>query len=142
MVPAIARIFKSLFSMPVWVIVWMCFFLIPANLSGFFFLEFESGMWVATLGAGALFINTIILFMNGGFSKALAIPHLIFWGPLEIILLYRYFAVPDLSAAEQNFILIVAVINGVSLVFDVFDTRDWMQGKRDVEGFPGEPVRF
>ncbi len=138
----LARIFKSLFSMPVWVIVWMCLVLIPVNLSGFFFLGFESGIWVALLGAGALGVNTIILFLNGGFSKVLAIPHLVLWGPLQLILLYRYVAAPDVSSTEQAYVLVVLIVNGISLAFDVFDTIEWKRGNRDVVGFPGEPVKL
>jgi len=142
MISTLARIFKSLFAMPVWVIVWMLGFLIPANLSGLFLLDYVSGFWVALLGATAIAINAVIVFANGGFSKVLAIPHLVFWVPLQVILLYRYFTVPDVSNFEQNYILVVFIINGVSLVFDIFDTKEWLRGNRDVVGFEGEPVKF
>jgi len=142
MISTLARIFKSLFAMPVWVIVWMLGFLIPANLSGLFLLDYVSGFWVALLGATAIAINAVIVFANGGFSKVLAIPHLVFWAPLQVILLYRYFTVPDMSNFEQNYILVVLIINGVSLVFDIFDTKEWLRGNRDVVGLEGEPVKF
>jgi len=142
MISTLARIFKSLFAMPVWVIVWMLGFLIPANLSGLFLLDYVSGFWVALLGATAIAINAVIVFANGGFSKVLAIPHLVFWAPLQVILLYRYFTVPDMSNFEQNYILVVLIINGVSLVFDIFDTKEWLRGSRDVVGLEGEPVKF
>jgi len=142
MISTLARIFKSLFAMPVWVIVWMLGFLIPANLSGLFLLDYVSGFWVALLGATAIAINAVIVFANGGFSKVLAIPHLVFWVPLQVILLYRYFTVPDMSNFEQNYILVVLIINGVSLVFDIFDTKEWLRGNRDVVGLEGEPVKF
>ncbi|MEM7214593.1 MAG: hypothetical protein AAF423_03545 [Pseudomonadota bacterium] len=142
MINVILRILKSSFSMPVWVQIWIYIFLIPANFSGLLLLQYESGFWISVLGAGAIAINMVILFLNGGFSKVLAIPHLIFWIPLQIILLYRYFAVPDLSDFEQNYIMIVLVINGISIVFDIYDTKEWINGNRDVVGFPGEPVKL
>jgi len=136
------RIFQSAFSLPVWVQIWMFLFLIPVNMSGLFLLNYESGFWVAILGASALAINTCVLFLNRGFSKVLAVPHLILWGPLQVILVLRYFTAQDLSPFEQNYILVVLVVNGISLVFDVFDTLEWKRGQRDVAGFPGEPVKL
>ena len=131
-----------MFSLPIWVVIWMVAFLIPVNLSGIFLLDYGSGFWVALLGAGAIFVNAGILLLNGGFSKVLAIPHLVLWSPLQAILLYRYFALPNLSDFEQNYILVVLAINGISIVFDIYDTKEWMNGNRDVAGFPGESVRL
>lgn len=140
MAQRIIRIFKSAFSLPIWVQIWMFVFLIPVNMSGLFLLNYQAGFWVAVLGAGALAINTVILFLNRGFSKVLAIPHLVMWGPLQVILLARYFGAPDLNSFEQTYILVVLMVNGISLAFDVFDTLEWKRGARDVAGFPGEPV--
>lgn len=120
----------------------MFLFLIPVNMSGLFLLDVVAGFWVAILGASALAINTCILFLNRGFSKVLAIPHLILWGPLQVILTIRYFTVPSLSEFEQSYILVVLIVNGISLVFDVYDTLEWKRGNRDVAGFPGEPVKL
>lgn len=142
MVDWILRILKSTFSLPVWVIVWIFLFLIPANFSGLFLLNYDAGFWVALLGAGAIAINSIILLLNGGFSKVLAVPHLLLWIPLQAILLWRYFTVPDLSSFEATYILIIVIINGISIVFDFYDTWEWMKGNRDVAGFPGEPVKL
>ncbi|MEM9279524.1 MAG: hypothetical protein AAGA76_13200 [Pseudomonadota bacterium] len=142
MINLVIRILKSSFSMPVWVQIWIYFFLIPANFSGLFLLHYVSGFWIAVLGAGAIFINMGILFLNGGFSKVLAIPHLLFWIPLQIILLFRYLLAPDLSDFEQTYILVVMIINGISIVLDIYDTKEWLNGNRDVAGFPGEPVKL
>ena len=142
MIDLVLRILRSNFSLPFWVILWIYLFLVPANLSGLFLLNYESGFWVAVLGAGAIAINVVILFLNGGFSKVLAISHLLLWIPLQIILFYRYFLVPDLSSFEQNYILIILFINGISIALDIYDTKEWVKGNRDVAGFPGEPVRF
>ena len=51
------RILESLFSLPLWVQVWMLLILIPANVSGLFFLETTSGQWIALLGSGALAVK-------------------------------------------------------------------------------------
>lgn len=141
MINLVQRIFRSLFALPVWVIIWMLVILIPANLSGLFFLDTVSGRWIAGLGGGALAINTVLVLMNGGFSRVLAIPHVIMWGALEILLIYRIFS-ESMASIEFQLTLVVVIINGVSLIFDVIDTRRWYIGERDVIGYEGMPVRI
>ncbi|MEX3011871.1 hypothetical protein [Hoeflea sp. TYP-13] len=139
MIRLFARILTSLLAIPVWVLIWMFVFLIPANLSGFFMLDTVSGKWIAVLGGGALVINTVLVLLNAGFSRVLAIPHLIFWLPLELVLIGRYFAA-DMGEGETRLTLVVLIINGISLGFDFVDTRRWFKGERDVIGFEGEQV--
>jgi len=55
------RIVKSMFSLPIWVIVWIGLFLIPVNFAGFWFLETTSGLAIAVMGAGAIGINLILV---------------------------------------------------------------------------------
>lgn len=137
----IVRITKSFFALPLWVIVWISVFLIPANFAGFWFLDSDVGFWVALLGAGAIFLNFVPVLINGGLSKVLAIPHLVFWVPLEIILLWLLLT-RDLSDGEWWLAVIVVVINGISLGFDIYDTREWWRGNRGVVGYEDEPVRL
>ena len=96
----------------------MLVFLIPANLSGLFFLDTPTGVWITVLGAGALAVNTVFVLVNGGFSRVLALPHVLLWGPLQIILAVRLVSVPA-GGTEWWLALTVFVINGISLVFDV-----------------------
>lgn len=137
----IVRIVRSMFALPVWVIIWISLMLVPANFAGFFFLDTVSGWWIAVLGAGAIIVNLPLVWLNGGMSKVLAIPHLVFWIPLVVILGYRLIAV-DLATPEYALTLVVFVINLISLGFDIYDFFEWRGGNRDVAGFPGEPVRF
>ncbi|MCP4314973.1 MAG: hypothetical protein GY789_02760 [Hyphomicrobiales bacterium] len=141
MIRLFTRIFSSLFAIPAWVLIWMFVFLIPANLSGFFMLDTVSGIWIATLGGGALGVNTVLVLINGGLSRVLAAPHLILWLPLELILVYRAFAA-DMGPGETWLVLIVLIINGVSLGFDLVDTQRWYRGERAVFGFEGKTARL
>ena len=131
----IAQVIQSTFALPAWVLVWILVLLIPANLSGLFLTELPAGWWVAVLGSGALMVNAVIAIANGGMSKALAIPHLLFWLPLELILLHRWLTVADLTPFESTYILIILTINGISLVFDLYDTAQWVRGNRAIVGF-------
>lgn len=93
------------------------------------------------LGMGGILPNIMLLLLNGGMSKVLAIPHLIFWIPLHLILVNLWFSRPGMSDFEQNYLFFILTINSISLVFDVFDANEWRKGNRDVVGFKGEPVR-
>ena len=86
-------------------------------------------------------VNLVPVVVNRGFSRVLAIPHLLFWLPLELILLTRIL-LADMGSAEWSLTMVVLVINGISLCFDVVDARRWWRGERDVVGFEGEPVKF
>lgn len=137
----IVRIVKSMFALPVWVIIWINLLLVPANFAGFFFLDTVSGWWIALLGAGAIIVNLPLIWLNGGLSKVLCIPHLVFWIPLVGILGYRLLTA-DMTSPELQLAAIVFAFNLFSLGFDIYDFFEWRGGNRDVAGFPGEPVRF
>ena len=138
----ITRIIKSCFALPMWVFIWVFFILVPANFSGLFLTHYETGFWVAVLGAVGVLVNIPILFLNGGMSKVLAIPHLIFWISLHIILVNRLFGPTEMGGFEKNYLIIILVINTISLIFDINDANEWRKGNRDVVGFEGEPVRL
>ena len=135
------QIVKSFFALPIWVISWISLFLIPANFAGFWFIGTTTGFWVALLGAGAIIINLGIIWVNRGFSRALAFPHVLLWVPLQIILIK---AIPALNAASMEHTLCMAVltINGISLLFDVTDCWRWWKGDRAITGFPDQKPRF
>lgn len=118
-----------------------CFFLVPANFAGFWYLDTPTGFWVAILGAGAIVLNAVPIWLNGGMSKVLALPHLAFWTPLVFYLGLRLWS-GELSGSEWWLAFIVFVTNGISLGFDLFDTREWWNGKRQVAGYENEPVRW
>ena len=142
MIDWIIRIIKSCFALPKWVFIWVFFILVPANFSGIFLLQYETGFWVMLLGAGGILPNIVLLFINGGMSKVLAISHLIFWIPLHFVLFYLLLNRPDMNGFEQNYLLLILAINTISLAFDFYDTNEWRKGNRDVVGFEGEPVRI
>ncbi|MDF2370851.1 MAG: hypothetical protein P1V21_08665 [Rhizobiaceae bacterium] len=132
------RILKSIVSLPLWVQVWMLLILIPANVSGLFFLETTSGQWIALLGSGALAVNTVLVLINGGFTRVLALPHLLFWIPLEMVLLFRMLRV-EMDFVEFTLTLAVLVVNAISLVFDGLDAKRWYSGEKGIIGMDDEP---
>lgn len=137
----LVRIIKSYFSLPVWVIIWISLFLIPANFAGFLFLETISGFWIALLGAGAIILNLGFVWINGGFSKVLCVPHVLLWTPLVGLLGYRLSSA-EMSEPEYWLTIAAFLINGTSLFFDFYDLKQWRNGHRQVAGYEAEPVRF
>ncbi len=93
------------------------------------------------LGAGAIILNLGFVWINGGFSKVLCIPHVIFWTPLVMLLAYRLLSV-DMAAPEYWLSMAAFLVNGTSLFFDFYDLKQWRDGNQQIAGYENEPVRF
>lgn len=133
----LAKIWHSWRSLPVWVQVWVGFVLIPVNVFPFFLLDSWSGRVGA---AAALFVvatNVPIMWVAAGMSRAMSLPHLLAWIPLEIALVLRIAgAVGNLppSTTELALAFVLLIVNGISLVFDAIDSWRWLRGQREVPG--------
>lgn len=133
-------IWRSLRSLPVWVQIWVVGILVPVNVLPFFLLETAVGQAGAVAALVVLVTNGPLLWMYRGMNKVLSIPHLLAWGPLEIYLLmlladsgFR----AEAGALELGLAVLLLVINGISLVFDVIDSAKWMAGDRVTPGITG-----
>lgn len=126
------QLWLSFRRLPLWVQVWMALVLVPVNLLSFFVLEYQSAQMVALAAVLALGSNMLLLYRYEGFSRAMALPHLVFWGPLQILLLMRVLQTPAPDSGEVLFICLVLLVNGISLIFDLLDTWRWWQGERQV----------
>ena len=133
-------IWRSLRSLPVWVQIWVVGILVPVNVLPFFLLETAVGQAGAVAALVVLVTNGPLLWIYRGMNKILSIPHLIAWGPLEIYLLmlladsgFR----AEAGAMELGLAVLLLVINGISLVFDVIDSGKWMAGDRATPGIAG-----
>lgn len=128
--PAIAQ---SFFSLPRWVMVWVLLVLIPVNTVSFAVLGTPSGQWAAIAWIFVIAANTGTLFYYGGITKSMSIPHLVAWVPLEIFLLTRLAGGEmETASAEFGYAILLVAINGISLVFDVYDSFRWLRGEREV----------
>jgi hypothetical protein len=130
-------ILKSWFSLPVWVQIWIGLILVPVNALPFFYRELCSAHIAAGAALLVLLLNLPIALWEQGFGKLMAIPHVLILGPLQIVLVLRIvnFVGEDTpSAAEINLIVLLLVVNGISLIFDLFDSWRWFRGERGVAG--------
>jgi hypothetical protein len=70
-------------------------------------------------------LNLPIMLMERGFSRTMALPHVVLWTPLVLLLIGRL----EEGGALVALILLVDV---VSLAFDYVDAVKWWRGDRAV----------
>ena len=123
----VADIWTSFRSQVLWVQLWMAFILVPANLASLAFLDQPLGGLVAFLAVIGMAPNVVIMFVERGFGKTMAIPHLLPWTALVLLIL---FARPEGSAAYATYLWIVLVVDVISLLFDYPESWQWLQERR------------
>jgi len=138
------RMLVSWIKLPVWVLVWVYLFLGPVNLAAFFFLDSNIGIATILAMAVAFGGNSFLMIANGGVSKVMAIPHLFAWIPLEIYVLWQLLFTDNIAFGSPLswFAWALVIINGIPLAFDVYDTKEWRAGNRQLVGFPDAEVKY
>jgi len=126
----LTEIWKSFRAMPAWVQIWVALLLVPINMTAIFFIGQPSGIWIAILAIGAMMLNIPVMFYDRGFSKLMALPHLIPW---TILVIWIAFARPVGSAAYDTFLWVLLITNIISLGFDFPDAIKWWKGDREPE---------
>lgn len=127
----ILDIWKSYRSLPGWVQIWAAFVLVPVNVASVAFIEEPSGLWVAILANIAMLSNLPVMLYERGFSKLMALPHLIPWTLLLLLILVIR---PPLTDLYGCYLWGLFAVNFISLVLDYPDTVKWLRGDRAVAG--------
>lgn len=122
-------ILGSFFSLPRWVVVWMLVILGPVNMAAVFFVHEPGGPIVASLVFAGVFQSLLPVPFERGLSKLTAVGHLIPW---TILIAYIVFAGLEVSATYEIYLTVLAIVNGISLVFDYIDSFKWAKGDRQV----------
>ncbi len=137
------RMLVSWTRLPLWVLIWVFVFLGPVNIAALFFLDTDTGLYATIAMIIAFSANGFLMIANGGVSKVMAIPHLFAWIPLEIYLIWQLFFSDNLvpGSGEHWLAWLLLTINGISLGFDVYDTKEWQSGNRSITGYPDAKVR-
>ncbi len=126
----IIEIWQSFRRLPLWVQLWVSVVLVPVNLASLAFLDAPQGTLVALLAVAGMAPNLLIMIRDHGFSRAMAIPHLIFWVPLVGILTGLLTGDDALPETYRLFLIALLVIDAISLAFDASDTLRWWRGER------------
>jgi len=126
----ISQIWHSYRRLPLWVQAWVSFILVPVNAASLAFLSEPWGLWLAAMAVGAMLLNGVIMLAERGFSKLMALPHVLIWTPMLGLVLWLL--AQDIAPAYRIYLLILLAIDVVSLIFDVIDTRKWVSGDRKI----------
>jgi hypothetical protein len=132
-----SHIWHSFRSLPGWVQLWVGGILIPVNALPFFLLDSWSGRAAALAALFVVVTNVPIMWAAAGMSRAMSLPHLLAWMPLEVALALRLSGVVGAVSAgrtEVALAIMLLVVNGVSLLFDMLDSWRWLRGERDIPG--------
>ena len=123
----IVDLWTSYREQPLWVQIWVGLILMPVNMVSLAFISEPMGLWVAGLANIALLLNLPILLYERGFSRTMALPHLIPWTLLVGLLL---FARPDATGLYAGYLWVLLVINMISLLFDYPESYQWLQARK------------
>ncbi|GAW33914.1 hypothetical protein RA2_00959 [Roseovarius sp. A-2] len=126
----ISEILHSYRRLPLWVQLWVAVILVPVNAASLAFLAEPFGLWLAALAVGAMLCNGVIMLVERGFSKLMALPHVLIWTPMLGLVLWLL--TQDIEPAYCTYLLIVLAVDAVSLVMDAIDTRKWLSGDREI----------
>ena len=126
----IKDIYLSFRALPLWVQIWVTLSLVPINCATLLFLTYPYGPLVATLAIAGMAFNLIPMIRDRGFGKSMAIPHLIFWVPLVLILATLILPQP-VARNYTLFLLALLTVDTISLLFDIPDAWKWLRGDRN-----------
>lgn len=134
----LSRIWHSYRSLPAWVQWWVGSILVPINALPFLFLDTWSGRAGAAAALVVVATNLPIMWVAGGMTRAMSLPHLVAWVPLEIALILRVLNLTGTTPpapAETWLALLLIAVNAISLAFDILDSLRWWRGEREIAGF-------
>jgi len=126
----IAAIWYSYRRLPLWVQLWVALILVPVNAASLAFVAQPGGAWLAAMAVGAMLCNGVLMLIERGFSRAMALPHVLIWTPMLGLVLWLL--AQDIPAGYRAYLLILLAVDVISLILDVIDTRRWLSGDREV----------
>ncbi len=130
------RIIASMAGLPRGVQAWMVI-LFGTNMASFAFLDTRVGLGIATAFALVASLNMTLMFVQGGLTRLLSVPHFIWLPLLPYLFLSLYGSDPLPSGSLRTLAISVLLLNSISLAFDVLEAVRWFRGGREVLGLPG-----
>ena len=125
----ISDCYRSFRAMPAPVQFWVAAVLVPVNMASLLFLAEPMGPVIAFLATVAILANLLVMLADRGFSRKMALPHLLPWSILVVLLI---FARPQGSALHDAYLWALMATDAVSLAFDFPDALRWWRGDRAV----------
>ena len=104
--------------------------MVPVNLMPLFFLDQPQGVLIAVLAITGMALNLPIMIAARGMSGAMALPHLLCWVPMAIVVAGMLSAAETLNPAYIRILWLLLIVDVISLVFDVRDAAHWMRDRK------------
>jgi len=123
-------IWHSFRGLPLWVQIWVAVILVPVNVLPLFFLDQPQGVLIAALAITGMALNLPIMIAARGMSGAMALPHLLCWIPLVIVVTGLLSAADTLNPNYVRFLWLLLIVDVISLVFDARDAAHWMHSRK------------
>lgn len=114
---------------PAWVIVWVNFMVAILALAIPFSFSYREARWIL-LGSVLGMIGTIVAYSLFGFNRLLGLGHIIFWTPTLIYIITVRGWKTYHKTLFSRWLVVAAIVMGVSLAFDVIDLLRWILGDR------------
>jgi len=127
----ILDIWRSYRALPVWVQIWVAGLLVPVNMLSIAFYGLPHAGLLAVLAIGAMALNGVIMLAERGFSKAMALPHVVIWVPMVLWGLWLQLS-GQVSGSFAIYLWVLLAVDGVSLALDLRDAVLWWRGDRAV----------
>ena len=121
-------------AMPVWVQIWVGIILVPVHLAAILFVFQPEGLLLAFLAIGGMAPNLVLMFVERGFSRAMAISHVVLWTPMVVLIVRMMGDAHALSEGFLTYLWVLLPITVISLAFDFPDVWRWWKGARAVAG--------
>lgn len=126
----ILQIWQSYRRLPLWVQLWVALILVPINAASLFLLKHPAGAWLALMAVGAMLCNGVLMLVERGFSKVMALPHVLIWTPMLGLILWLLNQ--DIAESYRSYLIVLLAVDVVSLILDVIDSRKWLSGDRKI----------
>lgn len=123
-------IWNSFRRLPLWVQIWVAFILVPINIAALVFVFEPYGLLVAALAIGGMLPNLGVMIWERGFTNTMALPHVVIWTPLVILLLWMILSGATDDSAYLTYLWILLIIDTLSLAFDFKDSWKWLKDRR------------
>jgi len=121
-------IWRSFRSLPIWVQIWVGLILVPVNMATIVLITEPGSYLIPILAIGGMLPNVVLMFMERGFSKAMAISHVVLWIPLLVLLAIDIRA----DSIFADYLMVLFAVDFISICFDLKDSRDWLRGDRKI----------
>ncbi len=126
----ILEIWQSYRRLPLWVQLWVALILVPVNAASLLYITQPAGAWLALMAIGAMLCNGVLMLIERGFSKVMALPHVLIWTPMLGLILWLLSQ--DIAGSYRTYLVILLAVEVVSLILDLSDTRKWLSGDRTI----------